>query len=138
MTYRGLVRGRLLQAFCPKGIGRQTDKLGRQNFWGIRRTLLRNNTPGNDAIGVYYNKVFLRHGEDTAVTAGVPVGDVSEQDGGQIYLGNSHTIGAEIEDTFTRKARALGTSEAKGKSAFNQNMMGGGSLAAGPAAFEEH
>lgn len=52
----------------------------------IRRTLLRNNIPGTHAIGVHYDQIFLRHGEPTAVTAWVPIGDVAIDGGGLIYL----------------------------------------------------
>ena len=41
----------------------------KHNTLGIQRTLLRNNTPGNKAIGVHYDQIFLRYGEDTSVTA---------------------------------------------------------------------
>ncbi|KIX03554.1 uncharacterized protein Z518_07107 [Rhinocladiella mackenziei CBS 650.93] len=108
--------------------------------WGddtlaIRRTLLRNNTPGNKAIGVHYDQIFLRCGEDTAVTAWVPMGDISRQGGGLIYLERGHTLGAEIEESFTAKAKASGLSDEEAKSAFNKNMMDGGLLADGPAEF---
>lgn len=53
---------------------------------GVRRTLLRNNTPGNKAIGVHYDQIFLRYGSDDAVTAWVPMGDVKIDGGGLIYL----------------------------------------------------
>jgi phytanoyl-CoA hydroxylase len=55
---------------------------------GLRRSLLRNNTPGNKAIGVHYDQIFLRHGEPTSVTAWIPIGDVSLTGGGLIYLEN--------------------------------------------------
>jgi phytanoyl-CoA hydroxylase len=59
--------------------------------WGdktlaIRRTLLRNNTPGNKAIGVHYDQIFLRHGEPSVLTAWVPIGDIALDGGGLIYL----------------------------------------------------
>lgn len=61
--------------------------------WGdktkpVMRTLLRNNTPGNKAIGVHYDQTFMRYGEPTSVTAWVPIGDISLQGGGLIYLEN--------------------------------------------------
>lgn len=102
---------------------------------GVRRTLLRNNTPGNKAIGVHYDQIFLRHGEDTSVTAWVPMGDVSRQGGGLIYLEKGHLLGAEIEQEFTTKAKATGLTDEEAKNAFNQNMMSGGLLADGPSAF---
>lgn len=108
--------------------------------WGdstkaVRRTLLRNNTPGNKAIGVHYDQIFLRHGEDTAVTAWVPMGDVKVQGGGLIYLERSHTLGAELEAEFTRKAKVSGMSDLEARDAFNSNMMHGGMLDNGPIAF---
>lgn len=116
------------------------DYISRLTGWGddtlgIRRTLLRNNTPGNKAIGVHYDQIFLRHGEDTAVTAWVPLGDISRQGGGLIYLERGHTLGAEIEQDFTAEAKAAGLTDEEGKSAFNANMMRGGLLADGPSEF---
>ena len=57
-----------------------------QHTLPLQRTLLRNNTPGNKAIGVHYDQIFLRHGEPTSVTAWVPIGDVGIQGGGLIYM----------------------------------------------------
>lgn len=56
------------------------------NTFGLERTLLRNNLPGNKAIGVHYDYIFLRHGEDSVLTAWVPIGDISIRGGGLIYL----------------------------------------------------
>jgi phytanoyl-CoA hydroxylase len=106
-----------------------------ENTLGIRRTLLRNNTPGNKAIGVHYDQIFLRYGEDTAVTAWVPMGDISRQGGGLIYLERGQTLGAEIERDFTAKAKVSGLTDEQAKNAFNQNMMSGGLLADGPLEF---
>ena len=58
------------------------------NTLGVKRSLLRNNTPGNKAIGVHYDQIFLRHGEPTSFTAWVPIGDVSLTGGGLMYLEN--------------------------------------------------
>ena len=102
---------------------------------GMRRTLLRNNTPGNKAIGVHYDQIFLRYVEDTAVTAWVPMGDIPRQGGGLIYLEKGHTLGAEIEQDFTAKAKASGLTDEKAKDVFNQNMMSRGLLADGPLEF---
>jgi phytanoyl-CoA hydroxylase len=59
---------------------------------GVRRSLLRNNTPGNKAIGVHYDQIFLRYGEPTSVTAWIPMGDVSLTGGGLIYLENGELL----------------------------------------------
>ncbi|KAF2164199.1 hypothetical protein M409DRAFT_68075 [Zasmidium cellare ATCC 36951] len=105
------------------------------NTMAIKRTLLRNNTPGNKAIGVHYDQIFLRHGADTAVTAWVPLGDVKVTGGGLIYLEKGHTIGAEMEKDFTIKAKQTGFSDEEARNAFNANMMHGGMLHNGPAEF---
>lgn len=52
----------------------------------LERTLLRNNIPGTKAIGVHYDQIFLRHGEPTSITVWVPIGDISIDGGGLIYL----------------------------------------------------
>lgn len=73
------------------------DFVARMTGWGdentlpVKRSLLRNNTPGNKAIGVHYDQIFLRHGEPTSVTAWVPMGDVSLTGGGLIYLENGES-----------------------------------------------
>ena len=53
---------------------------------GLRRTLLRNNIPGTQAIGVHYDQIYLRHGEPTSITVWVPIGDIKVEGGGLIYL----------------------------------------------------
>jgi phytanoyl-CoA hydroxylase len=108
---------------------------GASNTHGVRRTLLRNNTPGNNAIGVHYDQIFLRHGEDTNITAWIPIGDISLQGGGLIYLEQGHTLGAELERDFTAKAAKAGLSDEETRSAFNRNMLSGGVLEPGARAF---
>ncbi|KAI0003978.1 hypothetical protein F4779DRAFT_600679 [Xylariaceae sp. FL0662B] len=102
---------------------------------GLTRSLLRNNTPHNKAIGVHYDQIFLRHGEDTSITAWVPMGDVALDGGGLIYLEKGHTLGQEIEKNFYDRARQTGLTEEEAKNAFNKNMMGGGLLADGAKEF---
>lgn len=101
----------------------------------VMRTLLRNNTPGNKAIGVHYDQIFMRYGEPTSITAWVPIGDVGVEGGGLIYLEGGEKIGAEIEQDFERKAKASGMTEEQMKYAFNQNMMSTGFLSDGPKDF---
>lgn len=79
------------ETFCKHPVLK--DFIARMTGWGestvaVRRSLLRNNTPGNKAIGVHYDQIFLRHGEPTSVTAWVPMGDISLDGGGLIYLEN--------------------------------------------------
>lgn len=116
-----------VQALVAKFRGWEKD-----NTLSIRRTLLRNNMPENKAIGVHYDQIFLRHGEDTFVTAWVPIGDISIEGGGLIYLEKGHDIGRKTEDDFVAQAQAKGMTDEQTKSAYNANMMAGGLLDEGP------
>lgn len=107
------------------------------NTTAFVRTLLRNNIPGNKAIGVHYDQIFLRHGEPTSITAWVPIGDVKLDGGGLIYLERGHLLGIEQEKKFTEQAQASGLTTEEAKSAFNQNMMSTGLLSEGPKEFAE-
>ncbi|KAI5860942.1 hypothetical protein GGS23DRAFT_578068 [Durotheca rogersii] len=107
------------------------------NTLGLTRSLLRNNTPHNKAIGVHYDQIFLRHGNDDSMTAWVPMGDIALDGGGLIYLENGHTLGQEIEANFSIRARETGLTEEEAKSAFNKNMTGGAMLADGAKDFCE-
>lgn len=106
-----------------------------QRTLAVRRSLLRNNTPGNGAIGVHYDQSFMRHGEPTAVTAWVPMGDIRLEGGGLIYLEGGDVLGQELEADFNLKAREAGMSDEEMRSAFNAHMMSSGFLSDGPAAF---
>lgn len=75
------------------------DFVARFTSWGadtllLPRSLLRNNTPNNKAIGVHYDQIFLRHGEPTSITAWIPIGDIGLQGGGLIYLEHSKAMRA--------------------------------------------
>ncbi|KAK7628329.1 hypothetical protein IWX48DRAFT_593331 [Phyllosticta citricarpa] len=122
-----------LYDFVSKLTGWDSDTLS------LKRTLLRNNMPGNKAIGVHYDQIFLRYGKPTSVTAWVSIGDVNLRGGGLIYMEDGHSVGQQIENEFTEKAKANGLTEEKAKYAFNRNMMSTGFLAEGPAGFgREH
>ncbi|KAK3642600.1 hypothetical protein LTR56_010648 [Elasticomyces elasticus] len=103
------------------------------NTKAFERTLLRNNVPGNKAIGVHYDQ----YGEPTAITAWVPIGDIRLDGGGLIYLEHGHLLGVEEEAAFTKKAKLSGLSEKEARNAFNQNMMSTGLLSEGPKEFSE-
>lgn len=107
------------------------------NTTAFVRTLLRNNVPGNKAIGVHYDQIFLRHGEPTSITAWVPIGDIRLDGGGLIYLERGHLLGIEQEKKFTDEAKASGLTEEEAKSAFNHNMMSTGLLSEGPKEFAQ-
>ncbi|KAI1856706.1 uncharacterized protein JN550_013700 [Neoarthrinium moseri] len=106
-----------------------------KNTGSLDRTLLRNNVPGNKAIGVHYDYIFLRHGDDSVITAWIPIGDVEVEGGGLIYLEKGHELGKHIEHEFTQSAISSGMTEEQARSAFNTNMMSGGVLDSGPISF---
>ncbi|CAH0000652.1 unnamed protein product [Clonostachys byssicola] len=117
-----------------------TEFVSQFTQWGddtlpVKRSLLRNNTPGNRAIGVHYDQTFMRYGEPTSVTAWVPIGDVKIDGGGLIYLEGGEKLGEDIEQEFTKKAKETGLSEEETKNAFNKNMMTSGFLCEGPGDF---
>ncbi|KAL4809646.1 hypothetical protein BDV18DRAFT_83154 [Aspergillus unguis] len=119
----------VLYEFVSKFSGWEKDCLT------FQRTLLRNNTPGTKPIGVHYDQIFLRYGEPTSLTAWVPIGDVGINGGGLIYLENGDSVGLQIEEEFTKKAKSAGLTEEEARSAFNSNMMATGLLSEYPAEF---
>jgi phytanoyl-CoA hydroxylase len=96
------------EKFCKHPVLK--DAIARISGWGddtlaVRRSLLRNNTPGNKAIGVHYDQIFLRHGEPTSFTAWVPMGDISLTGGGLIYLEHGKRIVAMHQKFLTDECR---------------------------------
>jgi phytanoyl-CoA hydroxylase len=93
------------ETFCKHPVLK--DFIARMTGWGdnthgVRRSLLRNNTPGNKAIGVHYDQIFLRHGEPTSVTAWIPIGDIGLTGGGLIYLEQGELVAIPAETTGTQ------------------------------------
>lgn len=106
-----------------------------QNTMLFRRSLLRNNIPGSQAIGVHYDQIFLRWGGLSNLTSWCPLGDISIDGGGLIYLENSLELGERLENEFAERARNSGFSETEVNNAFNKNMLSNGLLSNDPAAF---
>lgn len=91
----------VMEAFVAKLTGWDEDTLG------LQRTLLRNNLPGNAAIGVHYDYIFLRHGEDSVLTAWIPIGDIKLEGGGLIYLEqgkSSSCLGSQAHNTHNQNS----------------------------------
>jgi phytanoyl-CoA hydroxylase len=114
--------------------------IARLTGWGdktllFRRSLLRNNIPGTQAIGVHYDQIFLRWGDLSNLTAWWPKGDISIDGGGLIYLEGSQKLGEQFEMDFLERARKEGFSETETNNAFNRNMLSNGLLSNDPAEF---
>ncbi|KIW64175.1 hypothetical protein PV04_09128 [Phialophora macrospora] len=101
----------------------------------VKRTMLRHNIPGGQSTGVHYDKLFLRGGDAFFLTAWVPIGDISPQGGGLVYLEESTGLGKAIEDDFYARAKEF-TLEEK-ISAFNCNMTATGVLSMDPMVFQQ-
>ncbi|KAF2021478.1 hypothetical protein BU24DRAFT_487890 [Aaosphaeria arxii CBS 175.79] len=92
----------------------------------LQRTMLRAFVPNSELTPVHYDQMYLRGGPPTSLTAWVPIGDVSLEGGGLMYLQNSDDIGRATEEEFARNAGNL--TEEERVSAFNKNMNDGGFL----------
>ena len=92
----------------------------------LQRTMLRAFVPNCELTPVHFDQMYLRAGPPTSLTAWVPIGDVSLEGGGLMYLERSTDIGKKTEDDFARNAHNL--SDEERISAFNKNMSDGGFL----------
>ncbi|KAJ5640720.1 Phytanoyl-CoA dioxygenase [Penicillium herquei] len=99
----------------------------------LTRTMIRHNAPGALSTGVHYDKLFLRKGEAEFLTAWVPIGDTKATGGGLMYLSDSVSVGREIEEDFTQKAKEL--SDEERLSAFNVHMEKYGQLSQNASEF---
>ena len=112
---------------------RVRDLMGWDKEILLQRTMLRHNCPGGLSTGIHYDKLFLRDGGSYFLTAWVPIGDISAEGGGLIYLSNSALLGRSIEDDFTRRAATL--PEDQRISAFNVHMGEFGQLSQDAGSF---
>lgn len=98
--------------------------------WGkeqmLQRTLLRAFPPNAELTAIHYDQMYLRGGPPTSLTAWIPIGDISLEGGGLMYLEKSMDIGQKTEADFARNASNL--TEEERVSAFNKNMNDGGFL----------
>jgi phytanoyl-CoA hydroxylase len=99
---------------------------GWDNITMLQRTLLRAFVPDSELTPVHVDQMYLRAGPPTSLTAWVPIGDISLEGGGLMYLERSTDIGQKTEEEFAWNAGNLTDEERV--SAFNQNMNDGGFL----------
>jgi ectoine hydroxylase-related dioxygenase (phytanoyl-CoA dioxygenase family) len=90
-----------------------------------KRKLIRFTLPQTDnATAAHYDLIYLRGGTSNIITAWIPIGDISIEEGGLVYLKGSHAIGAQMEREFSLKSADLSPEERI--SAYNRNMTEGG------------
>ncbi|CAG9992936.1 unnamed protein product [Clonostachys byssicola] len=117
--YLNFVQNPELRAFIRKFTGWKSETM-------LTRTLLRPYTPNSEMTAVHYDQMYVRAGPPSSITAWVPLGGVSLEGGGLMYLERSHDIGKKTEEEFARNSWNL--TEEERISAFNKNMNDGGFL----------
>lgn len=121
-----LVRSTAYEGFCAQPLlSRLMDAFVGGLSYLHKRKLMRFTQPGTTvATPAHYDLVYLRGGTSRIVTAWIPIGDVSVDMGGLVYLEGSHAIGVDMEARFARDNAGLSPEERI--SAFNRNMSEGG------------
>ena len=121
-----LVRSTAYEGFCAQPrMSRLMDEFVGGLSYLHKRKIMRFTLPGTAvATPAHYDLVYLRGGTSRVVTAWIPLGDVSIDMGGLIYLEGSHAVGAAMEAQFARDNAELTPEERI--SAYNRNMSEGG------------
>ncbi|CAI6100795.1 hypothetical protein V2G26_010534 [Clonostachys chloroleuca] len=118
---------------CPELRQFVSRFMGWKNPQMLQRTMLRAFVPNSELTPVHFDQMYLRAGPPTSLTAWVPIGDVSLQGGGLMYLERSTDIGMKTEKDFADNAHNLTDEERI--SAFNKNMNDGGFLSRDTVAY---
>lgn len=121
-----LVRSATYEGFCAQPpLSRFMDKFLDGLSYLHKRKIMRFTQPGSPvATPAHYDLVYLRGGTSRIVTAWIPLGDISVDMGGLVYLEGSHAIGAGMEARFNRDNAGMDAQERI--SAYNRNMAEGG------------
>lgn len=116
------VRSAAYESFCLSDeIWQFYERLLGDAVYLHKRKLIRHVPPQTTiATGAHYDLVYLRGGTDSVCSSWIPLGDISVEMGGLVYLENSHHIGREMEAEFSRKATDLPREEQI--SAYNKYM----------------
>lgn len=121
-----LVRSAAYEGFCAQPpLSRFMDKFLGGLSYLHKRKIMRFTRPGTSvATPAHYDLVYLRGGTSRIVTAWIPLGDISVDMGGLVYLEGSHAIGADMEARFNSDNAGMDPQERI--SAYNRNMAEGG------------
>ncbi len=89
-----------------------------------KRKLIRHGVPlDRKTTGAHYDLIYLRGGTDRICTSWIPIGDISVEMGGLVYLEGSDSWGRETEAKFSVQNQQLLPAERI--SAYNKNMKTG-------------
>lgn len=121
-----LVRSAAYEGFCAQPpLSRFMDEFLGGLSYLHKRKIMRFTQPGSPvATPAHYDLVYLRGGTNRVVTAWIPLGDISVDMGGLVYLEGSHAIGVGMEARFNENNAGLDAQERI--SAYNRNMTEGG------------
>ncbi|MCZ8544274.1 phytanoyl-CoA dioxygenase family protein [Mesorhizobium qingshengii] len=121
-----LVRSAAYEGFCAQPLlTRFMDEFLGGLSYLHKRKIMRFTQPGSPvATPAHYDLVYLRGGTSRVVTAWIPLGDISVDMGGLVYLEGSHAIGVGMEARFNENNAGLDAQERI--SAYNRNMTEGG------------
>ena len=123
-----LVRSARFEGFCAQlSLTEFIDTFLGTTSYLHKRKIMRFTCPNSGLVTpAHYDLVYLRGGTDRLVTAWIPIGDISVEEGGLAYLEYSHRIGRALEADFAQKNASL--PDAERISAFNVNMGEGGAI----------
>ncbi|MDC0497988.1 phytanoyl-CoA dioxygenase family protein [Alphaproteobacteria bacterium] len=121
-----LVKSTKYEAFCSQPrLTNFIDEFIRGISYLHKRKILRHTLPNSDnATPAHYDLIYLRAGTDNIITAWIPIGDITIEEGGLMYLEGSHLEGVKFEKEFSIKNADLSREEQI--NAFNKNMTEGG------------
>ena len=121
-----IVRSVAYEGFCSQpALWRFMDEFLGGLSYLHKRKIMRYTLPNSATVTpAHYDLVYLRGGTSRIVTAWIPIGDITVDMGGLVYLEGSHRIGADMEVEFERRNAELSPGERV--SAFNRNMTEGG------------
>ncbi|MDC7741746.1 phytanoyl-CoA dioxygenase family protein [Rhizobium binxianense] len=121
-----LVRSAAYEGFCAQPpLARFMDDFLQGISYLHKRKIMRFVQPGSPtATPAHYDLVYLRGGTRRLVTAWIPIGDISAEMGGLVYLEGSHTLGVRMEAEFQAASGDLSPEERI--SAYNRHMAEGG------------
>ncbi|MBO6727797.1 MAG: phytanoyl-CoA dioxygenase family protein [Rhizobiaceae bacterium] len=121
-----IVKSARFEGFCaqPRLTSFMDQFIGELSYLHKRKIMRYTRPKTPVATAAHYDLVYLRGGTSDLVTAWIPVGDISIDEGGLLYLRDSHALGMQMEADFAEKNKSLPPEERI--SAFNQNMTSGG------------
>jgi ectoine hydroxylase-related dioxygenase (phytanoyl-CoA dioxygenase family) len=108
ILFNDIIKGPEYQNLCASPELREFFQgfLGGEVFLNKRKILRYIKYGSPEATGAHYDLVYLRQGTDQVYTAWIPLGDCAVQDGGLMYLENSHNFFQRMENDAIEKTPA--------------------------------